>query len=71
MYGMNVSLYTTCMYDMSVHTTAHYMFGHITWPTTKRVKVSNYLSYSALTQLGHAFQETRVRYIHLLTAHHI
>jgi len=65
MYGMNVSLYTTCVSDMSVHTTAHYMFGHIARPTIKRVKASNYLSYSTLTQLGHAFQETRARYIHI------
>ena len=65
MYGMNVSLCTTCMYDMSVHTSAHYMFGYITWQTTKRVKASNYHSYSTLTQLSHALQETRACYVQI------
>ena len=31
----------------------------------KKVKASNYLSYSTLTQLGHTFQEIQTPYIHI------
>ena len=51
MYGMNVSLYTTCMYDMSLHNAAHNVCLYTQPNQPHRVKASSCQSSSALLNL--------------------